>query len=388
MRILSIETSCDETAAALLEFTQKNGDIAVNIVAEKLHSQTDIHAEYGGVFPTLAKREHQKILPLLVKNMLKETGTLQSDTAKSITKDIETICEREPDMLSMIRDNFEKTRIEDIDAIAVTRGPGLAPALWVGVNFARAIATLWQIPVIPVNHMEGHIFSALFNTSGTCSKPQYPVLSLLVSGGHTELVLSPKEGEYKKIGNTLDDAAGEAFDKVARLLGLPYPGGPEIGKIAHTAREQNLAAPVTLPRPMLKDSSLNFSYAGLKTAVRVYLEKNPRLSEDETMALAMEFEDAVVETLLEKTRRSIEIHNPKTIVVGGGVSANKHLREKMTEMINMYPETTLHLSELKHATDNAVMIALAAYIHRNEKTDALSLSADSGLSFPMMQHTN
>ena len=233
-----------------------------------------------------------------------------------------------------------------VDAIAVTNGPGLAPALWVGVNFARILSLLWNLPIIPVNHMEGHIHSALLNDDGLYVRPAYPLLSLLVSGGHTELVLTPREGVYKKIGSTRDDAAGEAFDKVARMLGLPYPGGPAVSALADTARERGVASPVSLPRPMLGDDTLNFSYAGLKTAVRVftdrYAELYEPLTDDERMGVAREFEDAVVETLLKKTERAIVRHAPKTaLVVGGGVSANRRLRECFTERLAVYPDISL-----------------------------------------------
>ena len=175
---------------------------------------------------------------------------------------------------------------------------------------------------------------------------------------------------------------GEAFDKAARLLGLPYPGGPEIGRCAAIARDRHMLSPVSFPRPMLKDSSYNFSYSGLKTAMRVFLEKHPHPTENEKMALAMEFEDAIVETLLEKTKRAVEAFNPKTVVVGGGVSANLHLRKSITDLIDRYPGSALHLSDIQYATDNALMIALAAYTHRADTICTADLAADSGLSFP------
>ncbi len=382
MRILSIETSCDETAVALLSFTDTGSKTHYQILVEKLHSQSDMHNSYGGVYPSLAKREHQKILPILTHALLEDESLLQKEPSAQISDAIRQICAREPDMLKAIEQHFAHTRPTTIDALAVTRGPGLAPALWVGVNFTRALALLWDIPIIPVNHMEGHIVSALI-TDVELITPQYPILALLVSGGHTELVLSPHLGAYQKIGQTLDDAAGEAFDKVARLLGLPYPGGPALADLAETARAAGTTPPTMLPRPMLQDNTLNFSYAGLKTAVRVFCEKHPNLSEDERAALAMEFEDAVVETLLVKTQRALEHHSPKSIIVSGGVSANKQLREQFRRLSEQHPQVALYCTNRSYATDNAVMIALAAYANR-VTTAAETLSADANLSFPAL----
>ena len=380
MQILAIETSCDETAVALLAFTERKGGTEYHILGEKLYSQTDLHTAYGGVYPSLAKREHQKILPILTKELLDETKNLQSDSSARVTDAIRDICVREPEMLTAIEQQFAHTRPKTMDALAVTQGPGLAPALWVGVNFIRALSLLWGIPIIPVNHMEGHIASALITKTDIIT-PQYPLLALLVSGGHTELVLAHKPNAYQKIGQTCDDAAGEAFDKVARLLGLPYPGGPEIANLAMYARKRGLTPFAPLPRPMLTDPSLNFSYAGLKTAVRVLCEKHRNLSQDDKAAIAMEFENAVIETLIGKTRRAIEKHTPKSVIVGGGVSANIRLREMMRTLVKQYPDTALYLSDRAYATDNALMVALAAYRNRNTTTDAEILVANANLSF-------
>ena len=382
MRILSIETSCDETAVALLSFTNAGNRTRYQILAEKLHSQSDIHSSYGGVYPSLAKREHQKILPILAHTLLESESLLQKEPSAQISDTMRQICERESEMLKAVEQRFAHTRPITIDALAVTRGPGLAPALWVGVNFARTLALLWDIPVIPVNHMEGHIVSALI-TDTEIITPRYPLLALLVSGGHTELVLSAHPGIYQKIGQTLDDAAGEAFDKVARLLGLPYPGGPALANLAETARATAATPPTTLPRPMLHDDALNFSYAGLKTAVRVFCEKHPNLSEIDKSALAMEFEDAVIETLLVKTQRALERCSPKSVVVSGGVSANKQLRKQFRHLSEQHPQITLYCAKRNYATDNAVMIALAAYTNRATAA-AETLTADANLSFPTL----
>lgn len=376
MRILAIETSCDETAAAFLTFT----GVSYTVTGENIHSQADIHAGYGGVYPTLAKREHQKILPLLVRDLLQEHRCLRADISVKFTEELKKIAERNTELLELSKTLFTGQRAEGIDALAVTQGPGLAPALWVGVTFTRILSLLWNIPLIPVNHMEGHIVSGIAQ-GGSYRSITYPLLALLVSGGHTELILAEQENTYRKIGGTLDDAAGEAFDKAARLLNLPYPGGPVLEELAARAREQNYVPPVSLPRPMLRDPSLNFSYAGLKTAVRVFLERRKTLRDNEKAALAMEFENAVVETLLEKTRRSIERYGPKTLVLGGGVSANRHLRECILALTERYSDLTLCLPEIGYATDNAVMIALAAYLRKDSITDAKTLTALPNLSF-------
>ena len=381
MKILAIETSCDETAVALVKFTKKNNKIAYDSIGEIVHSQSSEHSQYGGVVPSIAKREHQKILPIIIKNLLRETNTLKKSSPIPISDTIREICTQMPEIIDFLEKHIVGTRPKDLHAIAVTQGPGLAPALWVGVNVARVLALLWNVPIIPVNHMEGHIVSAVMNSTHVLS-PQYPVVALLVSGGHTELVLANQQQEYKKLGQTLDDAAGEAFDKTARLLGLPYPGGPEIAKLAQHARNSGLKPIAPLPRPMLQDQSLNFSYAGLKTAVRTQCDKQKNLSNNEKSALAMEFENAIVETLVEKTRRAINQYAPKSVVVGGGVSANKHLRQSIKTLLNQYPESNLYLSNPNYATDNALMIAVSGYMHRHSTADPKKLQAKANLSFP------
>ena len=386
MRILSIETSCDETAVALVSFTSLSPkSTQINCENEQLYSQASLHAEYGGVYPTLAKREHQKILPFLTKKLLQEEKILEKNNEQPlITKsELAELCKQTPILLQNIQEIFLNTKVKDIDAIAVTHGPGLAPALWVGVTFAHALARLFSLPVIPVNHMEGHIFSALIDENNYYTEPTYPLLSLLVSGGHTELILTKKKNVYEKVGGTVDDAAGEAFDKAARLLGLSYPGGPEISRLAEQAREHKLVSPFKLPRPMLLDTSYNFSYAGIKTALRVALERHGSLSENERSAIAKEFEDAIVETLIEKTRRVVERYNIKTVVVGGGVSANKHLREEIITLKEQFPDLTLYLSKLKYATDNALMIAISAYEQKENPLPLSQLKAIPNLSFPL-----
>ena len=381
MKILSIETSCDETAVAILSFKEESDEkISYVIESDELYSQIDLHQEYGGVYPTIAKREHQRILPQLIHNVLKDKNYLKNIDENVFTSEIKDLTKKHIGLSDDLEKYFEKTNVDDIDAIAVTFGPGLAPALWVGVTIAQTLSSIWNIPLIPVNHMEGHIFAA-YAKDGILFKPSYPTLSLLVSGGHTELVLTTVENNHKRIGQTLDDASGESFDKVARLLNLPYPGGPEISKLAKEAREKNITSEVVLPRPMLKDDSYNFSYSGLKTAVRTYVEKHPSLNEKQVLGLAREFEESVVETLVTKTLRSVEEYNPKTLIVGGGVSANSFLRETLTEKIKNYPSVNLFIPDHNLSTDNAVMIALAGYIHKDNPISVKDIIAEPKLTF-------
>ena len=378
MRILAIETSCDETAVALLSFTEEGGKMRCRVLGERISSQAAKHAPYGGVYPNLAKREHQRNLPVLVKSLLEELRLIVDDPSVSCTKSMAALCEKNGVLFASIRDLFEKKSARGIDRIAVTRGPGLAPALWVGVNAAKMFSLLWDIPVIPTNHMEGHVAAALLDDSMRLISPPYPLLALLVSGGHTDLVIAEEENAYRRIGGTVDDAAGEAFDKAARLLGLHYPGGPEIAKLADEARKRSLTSPTSLPRPMLNDATHNVSFSGLKTAVRRAVERKP-FSDDERAALAREFEDAVVETLVTKTRRALEHFRPATVVLGGGVAANRCLRAAMKSMVGEYPGVAHFRPTAERATDNAVMIALAAYRRRTRAGDVAGLSAEPNL---------
>lgn len=404
MKILAIETSCDDTGIAILEIKKDGSKSKFKILANEVSSQIDIHKEYGGVFPALAKREHIKNLPLVLEKVLKD--------AKIKEKDIK----------------------EKIDAIAVTTGPGLEPALWTGIVFAKELNQKYKIPLIPVNHMEGHIFS-IFPTDKKSfviknEKRNFPSLTLLVSGGHTELVLIKDFQKYKKIGSTRDDAAGEAFDKVARMLGLSYPGGPEISKLANEERsamadiERKCVVPesiteadgpsmskklskvllcangnnilseisaIALPRPMINSKDYDFSFSGLKTAV-LYLirdlkEKNPNILEDENIKrkIACEFENAVVETLVHKTIKAIKEYKIKTLIVGGGVSANSYLQEQMKEKIkNEKLKLKIHFPNRKLSGDNALMIAIAGYYqYKNKKftKNINSIKAKGNLSF-------
>lgn len=315
-RILGIESSCDETAAAIVNAGR---EIHANVVA----SQTDLHAQYGGVFPEVASREHVKAIYPIVDQALVQAHL----------------------------------NIEDIDAIAVTQGPGLAGSLVVGMNMAKGIALATGKPLLGINHLEGHIYSAWLYPANASphQEPRFPLLALLVSGGHSELVLVKDHLEYERLGGTLDDAAGEAFDKVARLLGLSYPGGPSIQKASINGK----ATAFAFPRAMLEET-WDFSFSGLKTAVlrtveAIQSEARSLPVED----LAASFQAAVVDVLVEKTLMAADEFQVKEIIVAGGVSANKRLRERMLA------ESTrlVHLPPLSLCTDNAAMIAGAAYFH-------------------------
>lgn len=369
MLILSIETSCDETAVSVIEVVGDFPDAKYEVLGDALFSQIETHQEYGGVFPALAKREHiATILPMLEK-ALKE-AKLESNFTPVLTIDernhLHTLLSREDglaDQLITFHNSYGKP---PINMIAVTTGPGLEPALWVGINFAKALAFLWNTKIVSVDHMEGHILASLYD--GTKLQAlRFPALSLLVSGGHTELILMKDWGRYEKIGQTRDDAVGEAFDKVARLLELGYPGGPAISRLAAEAREEQLPAFADLPRPMLHSGDLHFSFSGLKTAV-LYATKDKTLTANDKKALARDFEDAVVEVLLKKVTKAIEKHDIKSLIVGGGVSANLYLRHAISSLDTpqAFPDLRIFLPDPKLSTDNSIMIALAGYARENE----------------------
>ena len=313
-RILALETSCDETAAAVIE----NGRV---LLASTVASQMDIHARYGGVYPEVAARQHVlSILPVIEETLAKAHLTL-----------------------------------ENIDAIAATRGPGLAGSLVVGLNAAKGLALGVDLPLVGVNHLEGHIYSAWVYDAGEnpTPEPQFPLMALLVSGGHTELNLMEDHLNYKRLGATLDDAAGEAFDKVARLLGLPYPGGPSVQKAA----EKGDPNAFKFPRAWL-EGTWNFSFSGLKTSVL----REVKIMEGEgkplpVVDLAASFQAAVVDVLFIKTMMAAREFGIKEIIVGGGVSANKPLREAFLSQT----EFPINIPRLSLCTDNAAMVAAAGY---------------------------
>ncbi|OGG62084.1 hypothetical protein A3C87_02225 [Candidatus Kaiserbacteria bacterium RIFCSPHIGHO2_02_FULL_49_34] len=384
MILLSIETSCDETAVALVEATGDFPHAKYRVLGNGLLSQIDIHREFGGVFPAVAKREHAKALVPMLEKALREAGMLSEkeiSLSEEIEKQLNILLEREPTLAELLIEFFKTHERPAINAIAVTNGPGLAPALWVGVNFARALSAHWNIPVIPVNHMEGHILSSVFEGDhlGTM---HFPALALLISGGHTEFVLMRDFADYEKIGSTLDDAVGEAFDKTARMLGLPYPGGPEIARLAAHARAENLPPLLPpLPRPMLHTPDFNVSFSGLKTAVRTrVLDKE--LTDDEQAVVARDFEDAATEVLIKKATRALAHTNAQTLILGGGVTANTNIRNAFEALVaKEFPDINLHLPDRELSTDNAIMIALSGHARLAEaSTNTENLVANGGLS--------
>lgn len=387
MNILAIETSCDETALSIVNAGGELGDISLKVLADSLLSQALLHKEYGGVYPSLAKREHSRNLaPLLQKTL--EDAKMFTQANSPLTRDqissLKELLTREPELFVLLITFLGNTKKPNIDAIAVTHGPGLEPALWVGVNFAKALSIAWNVPLIPVNHMEGHVLSSLIKSDGITSIA-FPALALLISGGHTQLVLMDDWSQYEIIGETRDDAVGEAFDKVARMLDLPYPGGPEISILASKAREENLASPYTLPRPMINSDDFDFSFSGLKTAVLYQIkeieESNNTLSDTDKKQIAREFEDASAEVLLEKSKRAIEKFNIKTFVLGGGVSANKHIR--YTLKTHLQQNIEIFIPPIELTGDNAIMIAAAGYLSIASKRPLLDIediTADGNLA--------
>ena len=383
MLILGIETSCDETSVAVVKASGsiKNPDFSV--LGNSTYSQVKIHEKYGGVFPTLAKREHAKNLVPLLKKTLKESELFAEEKKlldKEKIKTIQKITERELGLFEALMPFLHSVRKPVIDAIAVTHGPGLEPALWVGINFARALSIAWNIPAVPINHMEGHIVSVLLSKKVPTGQIEFPVIALLISGGHTELVLVKDWTKYKILGETRDDAVGEAFDKVGRMLGLPYPGGPEISKLAQTAGVRGITSTYHLPRPMINSADYDFSFAGLKTAVLYLLKKLPKPTLEMKQAIAKEFEDAICDVLIAKTKKALEEFMAKSLILGGGVAANLELRSRFLKLKKQFPDTEIYFPEIELSTDNAVMIAMAFYLHSEDKFQSNNkISAESNL---------
>ena len=311
MLILGIESSCDETGTALYS---TDGDGA--LLAHALHSQILMHRAYGGVVPELASRDHiRRTVPLLRKVM--------ADSGHSLG---------------------------ELDAIAYTQGPGLAGALLVGAAFAEGLAAALGIPTVPVHHLEGHLLSPLLSSR----PPKFPFVALLVSGGHSQLMRVTAVGEYELLGETLDDAAGEAFDKTAKLLGLPYPGGPALAELAERGRPDI----VKLPRPMLHSGDLDFSFSGLKTAVLTRVREIGEPDEQQRADIARGFQDAIVEVLVKKSMRAVKASGLKQLVVAGGVGANRELRRQLDAQAAK-ARIAVFYPELEFCTDNGAMIALA-----------------------------
>ena len=334
MKILAIESSCDETALALLEGDGER----VRLLSSVVRSQIDIHEAFGGVVPEVAAREHLEIIAPMLHQHVKSDGS-------------------------------------EIDVVAVTAGPGLAPALRVGVETAKALAWVWNKPLVPVCHLEGHIYASWL-TEGAV--PSFPALALVVSGGHTELVLMKGYGVFERLGETLDDAAGEAFDKVAKMLGLPYPGGPQIDALA----QKGNSSAFNFPRAMLDREDLAFSFAGLKTSVLYTLRKNEIKLKDEQFRadIAASFQTAVIDTLLVKTARAVQKFSPASVVLAGGVAANVELRKRLAEACEQLG-VPLFVPSFKFSLDNAAMIAVAGYFRalNGEFKDPLKLEVDPNM---------
>lgn len=389
MVILSIETSCDETAVSIIEATGDFPNATYKVLGDAVLSQIEAHRGFGGVFPTVAKREHAfALVPILEKALSEAKLAALPHTMlyPEQKEDLRALLSREEGLADGIFSLYERYNTPAVDLIAVTEGPGLEPALWVGINFAKALGKIWKVPVIGVNHMEGHIFSSIFEETHL-APIEFPALSLLISGGHTEFVLSRNWAEYEIVGKTRDDAVGEAFDKVARMLGLPYPGGPEISKLAEEHRATHPSESINFPRPMLGNNDCDFSFSGLKTAVLYYLKGKEPGSYDRA-EVARAFEDAVGDVLVGKARKAIEQFNIRTLILGGGVSANKHLRDRFTAAFGTdRSDVALYLPERKLTTDNAVMIALVAHAQYREDAPARDLVAYGNRrpSFPTNQ---
>ncbi|MEX1014449.1 MAG: tRNA (adenosine(37)-N6)-threonylcarbamoyltransferase complex transferase subunit TsaD [Candidatus Paceibacterota bacterium] len=349
MRILSIETSCDETGIALLNIEGDLDNINLKIKKELLATQFETHRPFGGVVPGLARREHEKNLPLLTKEL--------------------------------------EVKEKDVDLITVTVGPGLDPCLWTGINFVKELQAekFSNTEVVGVNHMEGHLYSFLLSEDLESIEDIFPAIQLVVSGGHTMVVLMKSLTQWEVLGETRDDAAGEAFDKVARMLGLEYPGGPEISKFAENGDSQT----VDFPRPMINSGDYDFSFSGLKTAVLYYLKDNFKeiessdlkfdIPRDKKADISASFQKAIIDTLVSKTFRAVEEFNAKSVMVSGGVAANTLLQESLKNK-SKEKNKNFFVAPARYNTDNGVMIGLAGYInflsgnsHKIESQPNLSL---------------
>jgi len=351
MLILGIETSCDDTCISVVKVkSQKSKVKSFEILSNVVSSQVKLHAKYGGVWPFLAKREHQKNLPIVFQKAIKGIG------------------------------------VSKIDLIGVTIGPGLEPCLWQGINFAKELAEKLKKPLIPVNHLEAHILVNFLSSkfpAGEKMRNLFPAICLVVSGGHTVLFLMEKIGKYKLIGETRDDAAGECFDKVARILGLGYPGGPAIATFAY--RKKNAMAQILrqLPRPMIYQRNYDFSFAGLKTAVLYDFKKRPlkiRESREYLIEMCQEIQQAIIDVLNHKILKATKEFRAKSIILGGGVAANKELRKQFKSNVKSQRLNVKFLVPPKiFCLDNAAMVAITTFFHKKEKFDLPEIKANANL---------
>jgi len=379
--ILALETSCDDTSVSILEALDGKR-ASFNFLSNVISSQTEIHRKWGGVYPTLAKREHQKNLTPVLIRALKEAGLLKKLTVKQGSdakfKIIEEILEREPILFKRLKTFLLKYERPMVDFIAVTTGPGLEPSLWVGVNFARALSYFWNLKIVPVNHVEGHIFANFADKNFKLDKNDlFPAVSLTVSGGHTQLILMKDYGKYKLLGETRDDAAGECFDKAARILGLGYPGGPAIAEKAAKSKATDLK--ISLPRPMIRSKDYDFSFSGLKTAVLYDFKKRPLKSDKYIMEISKEVQQSIIDVLTAKTLRAAEEYNVKSVILGGGVAANEELRRQF--QIRAKSGVNILIPKKILCTDNAAMIGMAGYFHwlKREFRSWKNLKAEANL---------
>ena len=331
MNILAIDTSCDETSVAVTDGRK--------VLSNVVYSQVLLHKKWGGVVPSIAKRAHEERIDLVVESALKRLS-------------------RSPKILSQVSKNFDDRLQKEIDVIAVTQGPGLAVALEVGIKKAKELVKKYQKKLITVNHLEGHIYSAFVQNSKGNPKHEFkfPYLALIISGGHTEFVVFRDHLKYEIIGATLDDAAGEALDKAAKLLSLGYPGGPVLERLAHTAG--NIDAH-NFPRPMIKSKDLNFSFSGLKTSFYYFLKENPA-QRSNVKFLASSFQEAVFDTLIKKTEKAINLTRINQLIVVGGVVANLRLRKLMRDLTKKYHGEVLFPTYKYLNGDNAAMIGVVA----------------------------
>jgi len=374
MIILSIETSCDDTGIAIIE--KKNNK--VKTLASVVSSQDEIHKKWGGVYPSEAKREHQKNLVPALKEVLIKASFLKKGSIIA-PKNLKKVLSREEVLLENLQKFFKKNSMKKPDAIAVTVGPGLEPCLWAGINFARALSLYLNTPIIPVNHIKAHILFFLFDRK----EIEFPAVALVVSGGHTELILANSLSSYTLIGKTRDDAAGECFDKAARILGLGYPGGPAIAQQAELwrSKSRNRKFEIKLPRPMMRSKNYDFSFSGLKTAVLYdFLSRDKKTQKNKNYISQMSFEveQAITDVLLFKLKKATTEYGAKTVVLGGGVTANTTLQERVKETAKDFPKTVFLLPPFSLSTDNAEIIGAAASVERKRRTPN-NLSANANM---------